>query len=327
VTKEGLGVFRKLTALQSDERLAIGLIAWLALQATDIDDQLLSLLGIAQGGWALELVAMSVWAVFGGESPPIPNLAAVLSHLVHLVKPAPGDRPGRVNKTNSKEVDALLNALREVVSSTRKDNHRRDQLIAALHRAGLSYRQIASVADVSYVKVGEIVRSTEPQEITLRPLGRTYPLRYSEAVPYNQAAPFADDPTIDWTNMSPRQTVDYMARHFAGAEPVSDETLQHTLNELNGMDLPDPQIRPDWEWTVEDFRGLLQHALMRRRTVRPEEVARPFCQSALSQKHRLEHYGIDALAEVRTRWSEVMGQLLIEALRKLPPPPEVPESA
>lgn len=311
-------MFTKLTGLN---RATMGLTAWIALQFTDVDDQLLVALGAPEAlAPVLELGLVVAWIILDGRYPTRQMATTALGPLVHFAKDnPPGHRAGRVKKTNSNtEIDALLDALREVVSSTRKDNRRRDQLIAALHRAGLSYRQIAPYADVSYVKVGEIVLGTEPQEVTVRPLGRTYPLRYSEPVPAGMAEPFADDLTINWTAICPNQVISYMERHYQDRPDVTDAELQATLDELNGMNLPDPAIRPDWQWTVEDFRGLLQHALMRRRTVRPEEVATPFRQSALSQKHRLEGYGIDTLAEVRTRWADVMGRLNNEALRNFP---------
>ena len=175
-------------------RFIVAFLVWGFAQVVDLDDLIWSLPHL--GGInrlfgsdkesieaVLEGILALAWVLGGPILPPLfttsfKDSAHQLRRTWHAwhgstpVDPPDGGKPRRsvrknnsregVRKSNSADVESLLDALRAVVSTTTDGNLRRDQIIVALYDAGLSFRRIAPHAAVSYATVREIVQHTRP---------------------------------------------------------------------------------------------------------------------------------------------------------------------
>jgi hypothetical protein len=230
----------------------------------------------------------------------VSGLATLVLHLIDLLDDSFSLPPGtllgsfavvavlcnavpRVRKSNNPTVSALLAALTEVVSVARQDNRRRDQIILALNRAGLSLRKIAEHTDMSYSTVREIILHTEPEEVILRS-PRDLP-------PYRQPVP-----------------------HPAGF-PAWANDLRAALVEVAGTSTRPP----GFDIIAAGIHQFLDH-LEHNETLYRNEVERVISAGAEFAAWRIATYGFDPYAPRRAVVMAGLTSLCEEALSNIPPP-------
>lgn len=187
-----------------------------------------------------------------------------------------------------------LHLLHQLATSLRHFTVLRNQLILHLHRSH-SYREIAAAAQLDHSSVRDIVRRTKPRPELLASI---------------------ESGEINWEFTTPKEVTNYLLERYADIPPVSNQELQSLCNDIDALNLPDPQAPPNWKWLIVDLKGKFQHALISRDTLDADKIAALYRLGKLAEQYRLQTYGVDALADLRSRFMPAIGSLAVEASQR-----------
>jgi lambda repressor-like predicted transcriptional regulator len=205
-------------------------------------------------------------------------------------------------------VDALLNALAETTTASRRDNHRRDQLILALHRAGLSFREIAPHTNLSPSSVYNIIKKALPEE---------------EEIQLRQT-----DGWSDWREWEAASMEEVMAHIRARVQPgpVSREEYEALKVEADVDESEHDDKPPGAEWRHQPGLLVVERYFRGSPTLTLLEAARPYRDCVLVGLRRIRRDGYDRPEELRKRWLDFLGRMVLDLVRQEQTPQEAPDS-
>lgn len=187
------------------------------------------------------------------------------------------------------DIPALLAALEEIVSGTQEQ--RRDSILAALHRQGVSFRRLAEIVGRDHTTVRDWVLRAPEEEVQV-----------------------ADD----WERITPEGTMAHIESVYDDWNPVSADELYQALSEIAAITPPQPDSPTGWEWALRQLEVLARQALEHRDDLSPVSAAFSYRQGMIYRQFRLRRYGTDRHADLRDHWLDIVARLALEANQRHP---------